>query len=120
MYQILLSISCLGDKVKKDLINNLKKKVNDLQLFERVMKLNQKDIFYIEMKKIIEVRKHSYEQWFLKKFEMIEDALLFRKKLWILENNKLRLNILKKIHDQSTLEHSGIRRTWDLIKKHFY
>jgi hypothetical protein len=51
---------------------------------------------------------------------MIEDALLFRKKLWILENNELRLNILKKIHDQSAIEHSDIRRTWNLIKKHFY
>jgi hypothetical protein len=62
MYQILLSINRLDDKVKKDLVNNLKKKVNNLQLFERVIKLNQKDIFCIEMKKIIKTRKHSYCQ----------------------------------------------------------
>jgi hypothetical protein len=62
MYQILLLVSCLDEKVKEDLVNNLKKKVNDLHLFKRVMKLNQKNIFCTEMKKIMKIKQHSYEQ----------------------------------------------------------
>jgi hypothetical protein len=96
MYQTLLLVSRLDDKMQEDLVNDLKEKVNDLHLFERVMKLNQKNIFCNEMKKIIKIKKHSYEQWFLKKFAVIEDALLFRKKLWVSKNNDY---ILKEIHD---------------------
>jgi hypothetical protein len=62
MYQILLFVSRLNDKVQEDLVNDLEEKVNDLHLFERVIKLNQKNIFCIEMKKIIEIKKHSYKQ----------------------------------------------------------
>jgi hypothetical protein len=62
MYQILFFVNRLDDKVQEDLINDLEEKDNDLHLFERVMKLNQKNIFCIEMKKIIKAKKHSYEQ----------------------------------------------------------
>jgi hypothetical protein len=62
MYQTLLLVSRLDEKVKKNLVNDLKEKVSDLHLFERVMKLNQKNIFYIEMKKVMKVKQHSYEQ----------------------------------------------------------
>jgi hypothetical protein len=118
MHQTLLSAARLNDKLKKSLINELKKV--ESQLFKKVMKLNQKNVFYIDMKKVIKNKRHSHKQWSLKKFEIVEDTLLFRKKLWILDNDELRLNILKKIHDQLAVEHSSIRRTWDLIKRHFY
>jgi hypothetical protein len=62
MYQILLLASRLDEKMKKDLVNDLKEKVNDLHLFERVMKLNQKNIFCIKMKKVMKVKQHFYEQ----------------------------------------------------------
>jgi transposase InsO family protein len=117
MHQILLPASRLDDKLKESLINDLEE---ETQLFERAMKLNQEDAFCIEMKKAIEDKRHSYKQWPLRKFEIAENALLFRKKLWIPENDELRLNILKEIHDQPAVGHPGIRRTWDLIKRHFY
>jgi hypothetical protein len=122
MYQTLLSINRLNDKIKESMINDLKINAKDIesQLFERFMKLNQKNSFYIEMKRVIEDKRHSHKQWSSKKFEIVENALLFRKKLWILENDELRLNILKEIHDQLAVEHFDIRRTWDLIKRHFY
>jgi hypothetical protein len=61
MHQTLLFVERLNDKVKEDLINDLKKKIDDLQLFERAMKLNQENVFYIAIKKIMKVKKHSYE-----------------------------------------------------------
>jgi hypothetical protein len=84
------------------------------------MKLNKSDVICIELRKTINEKKHNYKQWFLKKFEIIEEVLQFRKKLWVLENDELRLNILKKIHDQLVVKHSSIRRTLNLIKRHFY
>jgi hypothetical protein len=44
MHQTLLSADRLNDKLKKNLINDLKENETSLQLFERVMKLNKSDV----------------------------------------------------------------------------
>jgi hypothetical protein len=62
MHQTLLRVERLNDKVKEDLVNDLKEKVDDLQLFERAIKLNQENVFCIAIKKIMKIKKHSYEQ----------------------------------------------------------
>jgi hypothetical protein len=82
--------------------------------------LNKNDVIYIELRKVIKKKRHNYKEWFFKKFKIIEKVLLFRKKLWVLENDKLRFNILKKIHDQLVVRHSSIKQTLNLIKRHFY
>jgi hypothetical protein len=56
----------------------------------------------------------------LKKFEMIENTLFFKKKLWVSEFNQLKLNIIKEIHDQSVSEHSDVRRICKYLHKWYY
>jgi hypothetical protein len=56
----------------------------------------------------------------LKKFEMIENTLFFKKKLWVLESDQLKLNIIREIHDQFVSEHSSIRRTCKYLHKWYY
>jgi hypothetical protein len=56
----------------------------------------------------------------LKKFEMIENTLFFKKKLWVSESNQLKLNIIREIHDQLVSEHSSIRRTCKYFHKWYY
>jgi hypothetical protein len=56
----------------------------------------------------------------LKKFEMIENTLFFKKKLWVFEFDQLKLNIIKKIHDQLASKHSNIRRTFKYLHKWYY
>jgi hypothetical protein len=56
----------------------------------------------------------------LKKFESIENILFFKKKLWILESDQLKLNIIREIHDQSVAEHSNVRRTCKYLNKWYY
>jgi hypothetical protein len=53
----------------------------------------------------------------LKKFEIIENTLFFKKKLWISKSDQLKLNIIREIHDQSVSEHSNIRRTCKYLNK---
>ncbi len=55
-----------------------------------------------------------------KKFELIEDILFFKKKLWIFEFDQLKLDIIKEIHDQSVLKHSDVRRTCKYLYKWYY
>jgi hypothetical protein len=56
----------------------------------------------------------------LKKFEMIENTLFFKKKLWVSESDQLKLNIIREIHDQFASEHSNIRRTCKYLYKWYY
>jgi hypothetical protein len=56
----------------------------------------------------------------LKRFKLIEDILFFKEKLWVLESNQLKLNIIREIHDQSVSEHSNVRRTCKYVHKWYY
>jgi hypothetical protein len=56
----------------------------------------------------------------LKKFEMIENILFFKKKLWVLESDQLKLNIIREIHDQFASEYSNIRRICKYLHKWYY
>jgi hypothetical protein len=56
----------------------------------------------------------------LKKFEIVENTLFFKKKLWISEFDQLKLIIIKKIHNQSVSEHSNVRRTCKYLHKWYY
>jgi hypothetical protein len=56
----------------------------------------------------------------LKKFEMIEDILFFKKKLWVSEFDQLKLNIIRKIHDQSVSKYFDVRRTCKYLNKWYY
>jgi hypothetical protein len=56
----------------------------------------------------------------LKKFKSLEDILFFKEKLWILESNQLKLDIIRKIHDQSASKHSNMRRTCKYLNKWYY
>jgi hypothetical protein len=56
----------------------------------------------------------------LKKFEMIENTLFFKKKLWISKFHQLKLNIIREIHDQSVSEHSDVRRSCKYLHKWYY
>jgi hypothetical protein len=56
----------------------------------------------------------------LKKFRSIENILFFKEKFWIFESDQLRLDIIKKIHDQFASEHSNVRRTCKYLHKWYY
>jgi hypothetical protein len=53
----------------------------------------------------------------LKRFEIIKNTLFFKKKLWVLKFDQLKLNIIKEIHDQIFSEHSNVRRTCKYLHK---
>ncbi len=91
-----------------------------LSLFDRVKTINQKNHKCIEIRKILEKNKKSYDEMLLKKFKSIEDILFFKEKLWIFESNQLKLDIIRKIHDQFASKHLDVRRTCKYLHKWYY
>jgi hypothetical protein len=68
----------------------------------------------------LQKNKKSYDEMLLKKFKSIENILFFKEKLWILESNQLKLNIIREIHDQFASKHSNVRRTCKYLHKWYY
>jgi hypothetical protein len=56
----------------------------------------------------------------LKKFKSIENTLFFKEKLWVFESNQLKLDIIREIHDQSSIKHFEMRRICAHINKWYY
>jgi hypothetical protein len=79
MHQIVLS----AEKVDSQIVQELNDTEEDLKLslFDRVKTVNQKNSTCTAIRDAIQNRKKSFDEMLLKKFEMIENTLFFKKKL---------------------------------------
>ncbi len=118
MHQTVLST----EKIDSQIIQKLNNTEEDFELFlfDRVKTINQKNSTCMTIRNAIQNKKKSFDEILLKKFEMIENTLFFKKKLWISESDQLKLNTIKKIHDQFASEYSNIRRTCKYLHKWYY
>jgi hypothetical protein len=120
MHQTVLSAKKMNSKIVQQL-NDTKKNSNaKLFLFDKIKLINQKNSTCITIRDATENRKTFFNEMLLKRFEIIENILFFKKKLWVLESNQLKLNIIREIHDQFASEHSNIRRTHKYLSKWYY
>ncbi len=55
----------------------------------------------------------------LNNFKNVENTLFYNDKLWI-SIDESRFNVIWKIHDQSAMRHSKIKRTHELVKRLYY
>jgi hypothetical protein len=118
IHQIVLSQNKIDSRVVQEL--NDTEENTKLFLFDRVKIINQEDRTCTEIRKVLQENKKSYDEMLLKKFKSIENILFFKEKLWVLEFDQLKLNIIRKIHDKFASEHSKVRRTCKYLHKWYY
>jgi hypothetical protein len=82
IHQTILSAEKIDSQIIQEL-NDAKKNSNnsELFLFDRIKSVNQKDSTCIDIRKILQENRKSYDEMLLKKFELIENILFFKKKL---------------------------------------
>jgi hypothetical protein len=81
MHQTILSTEKVDSRIVQKL-NDTEKNLNSkLSLFDRVKSANQKNEICTIIRNAIRDRKKSFDEMLLKKFEMIENTLFFKKKL---------------------------------------
>jgi hypothetical protein len=80
MHQIVLSSEKVDSRILQKL-NDIEEENSKLSLFEKVKLANQEDSTCIAIQNAIRDRKKSFDEMLLKKFEMIENILFFKKKL---------------------------------------
>ncbi len=55
----------------------------------------------------------------LKNFKNVKKTLFYNDKLWV-SIDELRLDVIREVHDQSTVKHSEIRRIYKFVKRLCY
>jgi hypothetical protein len=98
IHQTILTSEKVDSQILQEL-NDTEEENFELSLFDRVKTANQEDVTCVIIKDAIRNRKKSFNVMLLKRFEMIENILFFKKKLKMSESNQLKLNLIRKIHD---------------------
>jgi 3-methyladenine DNA glycosylase AlkC len=81
MHQTILSSEKVDSRIVQELNDTKKDSIFELSLFDKVKTANQQDTTCIAIRDAIRNRKKSFDEMLLKKFEMIENILFFKKKL---------------------------------------
>jgi non-homologous end joining protein Ku len=81
MNQIVLLSTKLNSRIAQELNDTEKDVRSELSLFDKIKSANQKNSTCKVIRDAIENKKKSFDEMLLKKFESIEDILLFKKKL---------------------------------------
>jgi aminopeptidase C len=80
MHQTILTSEKVDSQILQEL-NDTKEKNFELSLFDRIKTANQKNSTCVIIRNAIQNRKKFFDEMMLKKFEMIENILFFKKKL---------------------------------------
>jgi hypothetical protein len=89
-------------------------------LFDRIKIINQTDAECTIIKNALKRNEKNWNEMLLKHFKNVKNILFYRDKLWISDLNELKLNVIREMHDQSTVNHSDIRRTYEFVKRLYY
>jgi hypothetical protein len=80
MHQTILTSEKIDLQILQEL-NDIEEENFELSLFDRIKTANQKNSTCVAIRNAIQNRKKSFDEMLLKKFEMIENILFFKKKL---------------------------------------
>ncbi len=90
-----------------------------MQLFDKIKNVNQTNTNCTKIRKTQKQNKKNWNEMLLKIFKNVKNILFFRDKLWI-SIDKSKLDVIKKMHDQSTIKHLEIKRIYKFVKKSYY
>jgi hypothetical protein len=80
IHQTILSAEKVDSRIEQKL-NDTKKENLELSLFDKVKLANQKNSTCAAIRETIRIKKKSFDEMLLKRFESIENILFFKKKL---------------------------------------
>lgn len=95
----------------------------DSTLSKRVIQANQKENLYASIHAYLEdAGAHAKPEGVKLKDCMVskDDLLMRENQLWVSDNEDLRLKIIKEIYDQPAVGHSGVEKTLNMTRRHYY
>ncbi len=102
MHQTLLTSKKMNSKILKK-INDTEKDISELQLFDRIKTINQTNAECTIIRNALKRNEKNWNEMLFKHYKNVKNTLFYRDKLWISDLNELKLNVIREVHDQSTV-----------------
>ncbi len=100
-------------------IADLKKNISE-SIYKQILEINEIDKNCTLLREAIARDETQYEDIKLKNCRVQNEILYKDSQLWVLFNEFLQMNLIREIHDQSSVDHSDILRTVKVIKRNYY
>ncbi len=100
-------------------IADLKKNISEL-IYKQILKTNKIDENCMLLREAIARDETQYEDIKLKNCWTQNEILYHDNQLWVSFNELLQMNLIREMHDQSSVNHSDILRTVKVIKRNYY
>ncbi len=96
------------------------KKNNNQSIYRQVLDVNEIDENCTLLREAIARDEAQYEDIKLKNCWTQNEILFHDSQLWVSFNELLQMNLIREVHDQSSINHSEILRTVKIIKRNYY
>jgi len=96
------------------------KKNNNQSIYKQVLDANEIDENCTLLREVIARDEAQYEDIKLKNCWTQNEILFHDSQLWVSFNKLLQMNLIREVHDQSSIDHSEILRTVKIIKRNYY
>ncbi len=100
-------------------IADLKKNISE-SIYKQILKTNEINENCTLLREAIAKDKTQYKDIKLKNCWIQNEILYHNSQLWILFNKLLQMNLIRKMHDQSSVDYFDILRTVKVIKRNYY
>ncbi len=96
------------------------KKNNHQSIYKQILEINEIDENCTLLREAIARDETQYEDIKLKNCQTQNEILYHDSQLWISFNELLQMNLIREIHNQSSIDYSEILRTVKIIKRNYY
>ncbi len=96
------------------------KKNNDQSIYKQILETNEIDENCTLLREAIARDEAQCKDIKLKNCRVQNEILYKDSQLWVSFNELLQMNLIREIHDQSSIDHSEILRTVKIIKRNYY
>ncbi len=100
-------------------IADLKKNIDE-SIYKQVLEANEIDEDCTLLREAIARDEAQYEGTKLRDCRVQNEILYRSDLLWVLFDEHLQMKLIRKVHDQSSIDHSGILRTMKAIRRYYY
>ncbi len=105
-----------SDRMK---IADLEKNIDE-SIYKQILETNEIDENCTLLREAIARDETQYEDIKLKNCRTRNEILYHDSQLWVSFNELLQMNLIREIHDQSSVDYSDINRTVKIIKRNYY
>ncbi len=101
-------------------IADLEEKKNDESIYQLILKVNRINKNCILLREVILKDEAQYKDIKLRNCRVQNEILYQDDLLWVFFNEHLQMKLIRKVHDQSSIDHFEILRMMKIIRRYYY